>query len=99
MNIKLIEIVINQEIFFSDKTKYTLLNMKYSIILENIISKKKKIKNLYVFLTAYIFFNLKKLNKNKKIKTNFNERSSEKNRVKTFNKTKDKKNDTNDKLK
>ena len=46
-----------------------------------------------------MFFNLKKLNKNKKIKTNFNERSSEKNRVKKFNKTKDKKNDTNDKLK
>ena len=38
----------------------------------------------------YIFFNLKKLNKNNKIKTNFNDKSREKNWVKIFSKKKDK---------
>ena len=52
-----------------------------------------------MFLTRYIFFNLIKLNKNNKIKTNFNDKSSEKNWVKIFNKKKDKINDIIDRLK
>ena len=62
-------------------------------------NKKNKIKNLYALLKEKEFFNLKKLNKNNKIKTNFNERSSERNWVKIFSKIKDKTNDTIDKLK
>ena len=46
-----------------------------------------------------MFFNLKKLNKNNKIKTNFTDESSERNWVKIFNKKKDKINDIIESLK
>ena len=46
----------------------------------------------------YIFFNLKKLNKNNKIKTSFNDKSSERNWVKIFSKLKDKIKDINERF-